>query len=191
MKINYKTYEIELIEDNSYSTISADNLRDYKFEYFGGEINKNRIYTINKRGLIIKEIGTGVEVSTAILCENGGRTKISQDIYCLEEDKLWICVGDKLYCLNIPALTVDWFNRIDYGTNYSITKFKTDFIVFGELGLVRMTKEGTIKWRFMGSGIFLSGKNNLKFFENHIELIDGNSEKYMINEFGEELSTKD
>lgn len=188
MKIDYKTYEIELKDDRSYSTRSSDNLVSYKFEYSSGQINKNRIFTINKRGIIIRDLTNKLEISSAILCENGGRTAITEDIYKIEEDKLWICVGDTMYCLKIPNLEVNWFNRVDYGANFSIHNFEEDFIVFGDLGLIRISKSGAIKWRFMGDGgIFIPGEGNLKVFEKHIELIDGNGEKYVINALGEKL----
>jgi hypothetical protein len=188
MKILYDKYEIELKNDRFYSNKSSNNLINYQLEYYEGQINNARIYTINKRGVIIRDNYSGIEISSAILCENGGRTEISQDIYEIDNDKIWISVGDKMYCLNIPDLTINWFNRIDYGTTYSINNFGEDFIVHGDLGLIRIGKNGEIKWRFMGGrGIFIPGEGKLKFFDNHIELIDGNNDKFIINEFGEEI----
>lgn len=189
MKITHDQYEIEIVNDRSYSTRSSDNLINYKFEYSGGQLNQSRIYTINKRGIILRDVASSEVISSAILCENGGRTDVSEDVYKLENEKLWICVGDKIYCLNLPDLTVDWFNRIDYGTNYSINIFKNDFLIHGELGIIRIEKSGAIKWRFMGGGgIFLPGEGKLKISDDFIELIDGNNEKFTIDEFGKEIS---
>ena len=189
MKFLHDQYGIEIKDDRAYSTKSSDNLINYKFEYANGQINTSRIYTINKRGVIVRDKNSGDVLSSAILCENGGRTAISEDIYEVENGKLWICVGDKMYCLNIPDLTIQWFNRIDYGTNHSVNRFKNDFVVYGDLGILRISKDGEIKWRFMGGGgVFIPGEGKLKIFDNHIELIDGNNDKFIIDEFGVEIT---
>lgn len=188
MKILHNKYEIEIIDDKSFSSKSSGNLTNYRFEYSGGQINKSRIYTINKRGVIVRDSDSGEELSSAILFENGGRTAVSHDIYEIENEKIWISIGDKLYCLNIPDLTVAWFREIDYGTNHSINKFKDDFIVHGNLGIMRISKGGEVIWKFTGGGgVFIPGEEKLKIFENHIELKDGNDNKFVIDESGVEI----
>jgi len=191
MKILYDKYEAEIIDDNSYSSKSSGNLTNYKFEYSAGQINKSRIYTLNKRGIIVRDNNSGEELSSAILFENGGKSAISEDIYEMENEKIWICIGDKIYCLNIPDLTIAWFKETNYGTNHSINKFRNDFIIHGELGILRMNKEGEIIWKFMGGGgVFIPGKERLKILDTHIELTDGNDNNFIINEFGEEIKKK-
>ena len=96
-----------------------------------------------------------------------------------------------MYCLAVPSLQVNWFNNIDFGTIHSINFFGGDLIIHGNMGLVRIAKDGKIKWKFNeGNGVFVPGEGRLKIFEKHIELIDGNNKNYVINELGEAI-TKD
>lgn len=187
MKVDFKHFEIELKDDASYRIKPASN-PIYTYEFSTGEIIKNLAFTINKRAVIVRDAQDKHEISSAILCENGGKAELTQDSFKLEEDRLWICVGDKMYCLNIPSLQVNWFHNVDFGTIHSINFFGEDLILHGNMGLVRIGKDGEIIWKFSeGNGVFIPGEGRLKLFEKHIELIDGNDKKYRINEFGEAI----
>lgn len=189
MVISYKDFEIEVKDEQAYSVKYAGNATNYQFEYARGKLIENKIFPLNKRGIIIKNVELQKEIASAILCENGGRSGISKDILALEADRLWVCVGDAMYCMVIPTLEVAWFCHLDYGTNHSIHHFQEDFVVHANLGLVRITKQGEIKWKFSGGiGVFVPGDGRLTIFDHHIELIDGNEKKFTINEFGEEMN---
>lgn len=188
MKLIHDKYEIEIIDDKYYLK-SSNNSRNYEFVYSAGKITNSRLYTINKRAVIVRGRTNGEVLASSILCENGGKTTINEDIYEIENDRIWICVGDKMYGLNIPDLSVHCFISIDLGANHSINKFKNDFVAFGDSALVRFTKSGEIKWSYLGEGgVFVPGEGNLKIFDDHIELIDGNRDKFVINEFGEKIN---
>lgn len=188
MKVELKDFEIELKDDPSYRIKPASN-PIYGYEYSQGAIIKNLVFTINKRAIIVRDIASKQEVSSAILCENGGKAALTQDCFKLAEDKLWICVGDKMYCLAIPSLEVNWFRNVDFGTIHSINFFGGDLIIHGNMGLVRIGKEGEVIWKFSeGNGVFIPGEERLKIFEKYIELIDGNDQKYTVNEDGKALS---
>jgi len=184
MTINYKEYEIELIDDNNHPVKSNDK---YKYEYFDGKIIKNRIFPMNKRGIFIRSTNNKSKISSAVLCENGGRTTIAESVFQIEDEKIWVCVGDKVYCLKIPTLQIEWHAYFNNGVNFSVHQFQEDLLIHGELGLIRISTDGTLKWRYEGSGIFISRKDNIKIEGNTIELIDGNNDKYIIDEFGNEL----
>ncbi len=188
MKINLKSFEVELKDDPSYLIRPSGNPM-YKYEYSHGQIIKNRVFTINKRAIVVRDTAGKYEISSAILCENGGKAGLAQDSFKLEEDKLWVCVGDKMYSLDIPTLHINWFNSIDFGTIHSINFFGRDLIIHANTGLVRMSRKGEIIWKFSeGNGVFIPGEGRLKLFERHIELIDGNDQKYVVNEDGKAIS---
>jgi len=188
MIIPFKEYEIEIKDDNTYSIKSSNNSTNYRFEYFGGQIIKNRVYPLNKRGIIVRNKKDQSEIYSAILCENGGRSKLGDGIYQIADEKIWTCIGDKIYCLNLPNLNITWYGHEKFGTIYSIHKFNNDFLIYGELGLIRMAKNGELKWHFTGKGIFLSGRDKIKILANQIELKDGNHQKYLIDEMGKEIN---
>lgn len=186
MKIEYKNYEIEIVDDNFYVANSSKN--NYQSKYSNGNKVTGRSYAINKRGIIIKERNSESIFSSVLLCENGGRTKISPDLFIIIEDDLLICIGDKVYCLKIPNLQINWFKSLPLGTNYSINSFKEDFLVFGEIGLVRMNNKGEEIWHYKGeNGIFMPGDGKLKISNNTIELRDGNDKKYIVDGSGKEI----
>lgn len=90
-----------------------------------------------------------------------------------------------MYCLVILSLDVNWFCNVDFGIIYFINFFGGDLIIYGNMGLVRISKDGEVIWRFSeGNGVFILGEGKLKVFEKYIELIDGNDQKYMVNEDG-------
>jgi len=182
-------YKIEIVNDRFYSPNSPNNQREYQFQYHVGKMNTNRLFTINKRGITLQEKDSNKVLSSAILCENGGKTEVSKEIFQIQNDKFWMLVGDKIYCLQIPSLELFFWKTIDLGTIYSIHKFQNDFVIYGELGVNRLTTEGENIWEFKGSkGIFLPTKDCLIIRENTIELIDGNEEKFVLNEFGKVIS---
>jgi len=190
MKVDFKNFEIELKDDASYRIKSAGN-PIYKYEYSNGEIIKNLAFTINKRAIIVRDFERKQEISSAILCENGGKAELTQDCFKLAEDELWICVGDKIYCLAIPGLEVSWFRNVDFGTIHSINFFGGDLIIHCNIGLVRIGKDGEVIWKFSeGNGVFIPGEGRLRIFEKHIELIDGNDKQYIVDEFGKTLPRK-
>ena len=186
MKIEYENYEIEIVDDNFY--VDNTSKHNYQSKYSGGHKVNGRSYAINKRGIIIKELNNESLFSSILLCENGGRTKISLDLFKIIEDDLLICIGDKIYCLKIPNLQINWFKSLPLGTNYLINSFKEDYLVFGEIGLVRINEAGEEIWHYKGeNGIFIPGNGKLKISDSVIELIDGNDKKYIIDESGKEI----
>jgi len=188
MKVGYKEYEIEILEDKEYSALSVDNIRKYKFEYSEGKLIGNRIQSTSKHGIRIKDRFNEDEISSAIICEYGGGTTVHAKSYFIDDEKLWICVCDKIYCLNLPKLDIEWFGRVDFATNFSINPFKGDFIIHGELEIIRLSRSGEIKWRFGARDIFVTeeGDNNFQINNNWIEVVDWQGYKYRIDENGKE-----
>lgn len=189
MKIDYKEYEIELLDDRDYSTQSVDNTRNYQFEYSKGAEIEERIYPNSKHGIRVIEKSNKKEIASAIICENGGATTIHPKCSIVENDKIWICAGDKIYCLNIPTLEIDWYGRFDYATNFSIYHFHDDFVIHGELEIFRINRKGEVVWRFGGRDIFVTrkGEDNFRIQGNEIMIKDWDGYVYNIDENGKEI----
>lgn len=185
MKIEYKNYEIEVLDDKDYSIESTDNIRTYKLEYFNGE----KFQPTSKHGIRIKDKVIEKEISSVIICENGGATTIHKKSFFIEEDRIWICICDKIYCLNLPKLDIEWFKQFDHVTNFSINPFKNDFVIHGELEIFRINRKGEIKWRFGARDIFVSekGENSFQITEDLIEVTDWGGYKYKLDKNGKEV----
>ena len=187
MKLKYKNFEIEVLDDPNYTLNSADNLRQYEKVHFDGQHHEDYFYPTSKHAVIIKKVKN--EVSNAIICEVGGATGISKKSFIVEDDKIWILICNKIYCLKIPSLELHWQKEIDAFTNFSIYKLEKDFIIHGELEIFRITKEGDIIWRFGGRDIWVTieGTNEITIETNTIRLFDFQSNEYVLDFDGNQI----
>jgi hypothetical protein len=189
MKIKYKSYEIEIVDDNHYCLMSADNKNKYVFEYSNGKPVTEIAYSVSKYGIRIKDLAKNIEYSSAILSEDGGTTTVHSESYYIEQDKIWICICDKIYCLGIPNLEIIWHKRLDWATHFSIHSFKDDFIIHGELAIFRICKTGHVKWEFGAREIFINIKEG-NYFEIKDDIIlvkDWEGDICKIDENGKEI----
>nr|WP_294787497.1 hypothetical protein [uncultured Flavobacterium sp.] len=177
MKIDYKNFEIEVIDDQNYTLNSPDNLRHYQ-KVYSEDIES---YISSKHAIIIKE--EEIEISSVIICESGGATGIFANSFIIQEDKIWLCACNKIYCLEIPSLELIWQKEFDQFTNFCLYKLEYNFIIHGELEIFRITKEGEIVWRFGGRDIWVNtnGKMELTIENKLIRLFDFESNEYVID----------
>lgn len=186
MNLNYKNFEIEVFDDSDYTLNSSDNLKQYKHVYFNGS-DENRFCPASKHAIIVKESTT--EISNAIICETGGATCVHNNSFIIEDDKIWICVCNKIYCLEIPYLKLIWQKDFDAFTIFSFYKLEDDLIIHGELEIFRITKEGEIVWRFGGRDIWFNveGKPEITIEKNTIRLFDFVSNEYVLDFDGNQI----
>ncbi len=175
MRVSYKDYTIDIIDDSNYTLNSSDNIVSYDTEYFDGITNTDRVYATSKHGIRINR--NGEELASAIICEIGGATTI--------HDKS----ADKVYSLSIPALEIKWKRRLDPTTCFAIYPFKGDFVIHGELQVTRIDIDGHEKWNFGARDIFvtLDGKDSFKLLNDKIKLRDWEGYEYILNEHGKEI----
>lgn len=190
MKIEYKEYEIEMLDLEEYSAKNKVDIRKYKFKYSRDLENQEKTCSSSKHGIRVKNEISGNEISSAIICGHGGKTTIHPKCYLIENDKIWICVGDKIYCLRLPNLEIEWFKKFDCATNFSINSFKGDFIIHGELEIMRINHEGKVIWRFGGKDIFVTrkGEESFQIEGSIIKAKDWSGNKYIIEENGIDLT---
>ncbi|SHG85860.1 hypothetical protein [Flavobacterium defluvii] len=187
MKVNYKNFEIELLDDPNYSLNSADNFRQYKKVYFQEKRQENCFYPESKHVIIIKEFG--IEISSSIICEVGWAMNVTEDSFIIEEDKIWIIGCSEIYCLEIPTLELIWQKDYNSFALFSIHKLDDDFVIHGELEILRITKEGEIIWSFGGRDIWVTidGKNVFTIENKSIRLFDFESNEYVIDFDGKQI----
>jgi len=177
IKINYKKFEIEVVDDKNHTLNSTKNLHQYKTVY----CEENEFSCISKHGIIIKE--NGIELSSLIIYGFAGATGIADDSFIIEDDKIWIRICNKIYCFSIPTLKLIWHKEFDFATNFSFHKLEEDFIIYGEVEIFRITKNGEILWRFSGYDIWinLDGKIPFNMKSNKIQLCDFQSNEYVLD----------
>ena len=181
MEINYRTYQIEIFDDPTFVPNSYDNKREFKKNFFEGDTLRETKFSGTKRAIILRE--NGAEVSSAIICEVGGATMITPQSIITDNNKIWICICNKVYCLEIPTLELRWKKEIDFITNFSINRLENDLILHGELEIKRITLEGEIVWSFGGRDIWVNieGKPEFTIEEDKIRLFDFESNEYVID----------
>lgn len=75
-----------------------------------------------------------------------------------------------------------WKTQTDPATCFQVFRLQNDYVVHGELQIVRIDKNGKIKWEFGSADIFVSVDNTEEFkIENDgILLTDFSNTKYKI-----------
>jgi len=177
----YKDFEVIVFDDQTYAINSTDNSTNYKQSYC------ENIGDLNKHGIKINK--DGIEISSAIICENGGGSTIHEKSYILKDNSIFICCGSKIYSLNIPLLTLNWRKELDSATCFGIYEFEGDLLIHGELEISRLTKEGLVKWKFSGRDIFVSMTGNKEFeiVGDKIKLFDFDNFEYLLDANGNEI----
>lgn len=188
IEISHQQYKVLVYTDHQYTVDSADNLRRYKQVYVDDSCD--RYSNVSNFAILVKH--GQEEVASAILCDTGIFTGISESSFIIEESVLYICVGNKLYYLNIPDLTLKWTGQVDHITNFSVQKLEDDLLVHGELEITRITKLGEIKWRFGGHDIWVNnnGFPEITVLHDRIKLVDYQSNFYAIGFDGNLFSKK-
>ncbi|WP_343555563.1 hypothetical protein [Sphingobacterium sp.] len=186
IEISYQHYKVLIYTDHQYTVESADNLRRYKRVYVDDSCD--RYNNVSNVAILVKHDQD--EVASAILCDTGIFTGLSESSFIIEERVLYICAGNKLYYLNIPDLTLKWTGQIDYVTNFSVQKLEDDLLVHDELEITRITKLGEIKWRFGGHDIWVNnnGHQEVTVLPKSIQLIDFGSHLYELDFAGNIIS---
>jgi hypothetical protein len=190
MRVSFKEYTIDIIDDSNYTLNSADNVAFYDIEYFDGMTNTDRVYPTSKHGIRVSN--DEGELASAIICEIGGATTIHDNSVVITNDSILICCSDKIYSLSIPDLKLNWKKRFDAATCFAIHPFNGDFVIHGELQITRIDKDGNEKWKFIARDIWVTPEGNdaLELKDNKIKLKDWEGYEYELNPDGKELSMK-
>jgi hypothetical protein len=177
-KYSHGNFSIEIYDDPTHLTGSADNTSNYRKYYFGNDAIQ---YPTSKHG--IKIYVEEEEINSCIVIGSGGSTGVYQNSSVLNNEQLLICCCDTVFCLSIPELELNWMTQADQATCFSIFNLQGDYIVHGEITISRIDNKGNIKWQFGGSDIFVSFNSDEAFKLNadHIALTDFYNTRYKID----------
>lgn len=184
MTVKYRDYSINIVDDQSYSPNSADNLSHYEKVYFAGSINEDRFYPTTKYGIRIYQENR--ELSSAIICEIGAGTIIHDRSFIISESSLYICCCDKVYSIKLPDLSLNWSKRLDPSRCFGIYSFDNNLVIHGELMISCIDQNGNVKWEFGSRDIFVTqdGTEPIIIQGDKILLKDWEGYKYTLNKNG-------
>lgn len=184
IKIDYKNFEIQLFDDLNDDLDLIIKSKSNEID-FGSKKEKPRY--ISRHYIVIKELA--VEISSVTIFETNSASGIYEDTFAVTDDKLLVISGNEIYCLEIPSLKLIWHKEFDQAVNFALYKLEKDFIIYGEIGIFKITKEGEIVWSFYGRDIWvnLEGKNPISIESDKIRLFDFESNEYILDFDGKEL----
>lgn len=174
----YKDLRIEVFNEPTYEFGSVDNNFNYTKIFFSDD---GQEYPTSKHG--IKIYSDNQIITSCLLIGSGGTTGVYQNSSLIDNNELLICCCDTIFCIALPTLDLKWKIKADLATCFQIFKQDNDYIVHGETLIVKLDKEGNIKWEFGSNDIFVSLDNEEVFIiENDgISLTDFSKTKYKIN----------
>jgi hypothetical protein len=182
-KITAGDYTIDIFEDHVYSP--NDSVHKYNHTY----LDPTDIYRPTTVGIEIF-IGENL-VNAAVIGATGGATGIYNTSFVYEMDRIAICCADAIFCLSIPGLSLLWKTKADTASCFEIFKYKTDYIVHGEIEITRLANDGSILWQQRGRDIFTrlnSEKGDFAITEDYILATDWDNRKYKFDFDGNVIS---
>lgn len=181
-----KKYEIDLEYHPAYKSGSADNLFKFDVEYL--EAYKKTASTI----FGIKILENGVCLKSVVISSEGGETGVHNSALVLEEDRLILCCGNKVFCLSIPDLILLWKTKADDFTCFQVFAYQNFYIVHGEINISRLNNDGTIFWQYAGEDIFMNMDDEIEceLQEDYIIATDFNNMVYKIDYNGKDYVDK-
>ena len=114
-----------------------------------------------------------------------GAVLSQKELFVLEFEKVIVIDLEGQQIIREIDLSIDYMGQF-----FEIHPYKEDFILYGELYIIRLKKDGRIAWSFSGRDIFVCPDNHQKPFvmkENSICLKDWLGYSYEINYNGEEM----
>ena len=159
----------------------ADSPNNYSLIYFSGDEND---YQVSHHGIRVFE--NGIAKASCLLIGFGGATGISENSSLIQENTLLVCCCDTIFCINLPALQLNWKLKADLATCFQVLPLEKDFIVHGEVEISRIDINGNVKWSFSGHDIFvcLDGTSAFELLSDHILLHDFLGNSYMLDFHG-------
>lgn len=181
IKIDYRNFTIELFDELNDDLDLIIKSKNNEID-FGSKREKPEYRS--RHYIVVKQLG--IEISNIIIYETNSASGIYEDTFAVKDDKLFVISGNEIYCLEIPSLKLIWHKEFDQAVNFTLYKLEEDFIIYGELEIFRITKEGEIVWSFIGRDIWinLEGKNSFSIESDKIRLFDFQSNEYVLDYAG-------
>jgi len=171
-------FHVDIFSDPTFQQDSADNINQYNSIYLAEDVSGFA------SAFGIKVYKDAEVLNSVLIGSFGGATGIYTNSLIVEPHRLVICCADSVFCLAIPTLLLQWKTKADVTTCFEIFKYKSDYIVHGEMEISRLSADGDLIWQQSGADIFVSAKSNKNNFvvtNNYILATDWGNRIYKFD----------
>ncbi|NQU53914.1 MAG: hypothetical protein HQ522_15400 [Bacteroidetes bacterium] len=132
---------------------------------------------------------SGIELNSSIIGAEGGATVLHKTSQIIEKNRILICCGDSVFCLDLPKLNLNWKTKVDEITAFEMFKINDGFIIHGEIEISRIDNHGNIVWQNAGADIFVTpeGKDGFEIKDHFIKVKDWENRIYKWDFNGKEI----
>ncbi|MCK8143367.1 hypothetical protein MW871_16035 [Flavobacterium sp. I-SCBP12n] len=177
-------YKVEIFAEETFESGFTDNKNKYDFEYLETENNYISTY------FCIKLFENEKLIKSIVIGSEGGKIRISENIKVIEENRIIICCGNKIFCLSLPELKLMWKTKADDICCFEVYKKSDFYIVHGEIEISKLDNNGKILWHKSGADIFtpLKGADIFELNEKYIIATDWENRIYKFDYDGNEFT---
>jgi len=173
----FGNYEITLRDEPTYSRNSTNNPRSYIHEYCRSDEYEH----VSAHGVAIREHEECL--ASAIFLGVGGATGVNENSLAFDGSSLYVAAGDALYSLSLPALELNWCEKVDFTTCFGVfwLQERNCLLTWGELEIGCYTTAGEKLWSSSGPDIFTEGLElqgdiaKITDFNGDVHIVDLNS----------------
>jgi hypothetical protein len=168
-------YDLDLIDEPTYTPGSADNVRSYSREY---DFTDAAYRSSSRHGLVLHE--DGVVRQSCILLAGGGASGVREHSIAIVDKTCFRAVGDTLCSLALPSFELRWHRQVDHATFFGVyySANHNCLISHGELEIARVSLSGEVVWSSGRADIFWEG---IEVFPDYVEAVDFNQNIYKID----------
>src|ERR1700722_16936585 len=135
MLFKAENYDLDLIDEPTYTPGSADNVHSYAREY---DFTEAAYHPSSRHGLILRE--DGVVRQSCILLAGGGASGVHEHSIAIVDKTCFLAVGDTLCSLVLPSFELLWHRQVDHVTCFGVYFSANHYclISHGELEIARV-----------------------------------------------------
>jgi len=176
-KVTVGDYTIDIFVDRAFSP--NDSVHKYDYTYF----DQTDSYCSTIIGIELYEEENLQKAG--VIGAGGGATGIYNTSFVFDNNRIVICCSDSVFCLSIPDLSLLWKTKADMATCFEIYKYKSDYIIHGELEITRLGHDGEIIWQQSGADIFTGP---FVIADDYILATDWDNKEYKFDFDGDSVS---
>jgi len=131
----------------------------------------------SRYGVVAREINGSA--NSCFILASGECPSIHDKSAVIFARKLFLAIGNRVCCLDLPSLALEWQKRVDVASCFGLylSPDKAGVISHGETDIVKLSFGGAIEWSVSGNDVF---SEKFILLPDHVEAIDFNHQKYTI-----------